>query len=88
MPKEGTMTVPTGAVDEFGHPRLGGIGYALEREIEERTGLRDPRHGARARPARRHADRVRPGAGDPAGAGRDRRGARRRVGDDGRAAVD
>ncbi len=24
--------------DEFGHPRLGGIGYALEREIEERTG--------------------------------------------------
>ncbi len=26
------------SVDEFGHPRLGGIGYALEREIEERTG--------------------------------------------------
>src|SRR5579875_2354867 len=25
--------------DEFGHPRLGGIGYALEREIEERTGF-------------------------------------------------
>jgi 6-phosphofructokinase 1 len=24
--------------DEFGHPRLGGIGYALEREIEEQTG--------------------------------------------------
>ena len=24
--------------DEFGHPRLGGIGYALEREIEARTG--------------------------------------------------
>jgi ATP-dependent phosphofructokinase / diphosphate-dependent phosphofructokinase len=38
MPKEGTMTVQTGAVDEFGHPRLGGIGYALEREIESRTG--------------------------------------------------
>jgi len=37
-PKEGTMTVQTGAVDEFGHPRLGGIGYALEREIESRTG--------------------------------------------------
>ena len=32
------MTVQTGAVDEFGHPRLGGIGYALEREIESRTG--------------------------------------------------
>jgi ATP-dependent phosphofructokinase / diphosphate-dependent phosphofructokinase len=37
-PKEGTMTVQTGSVDEFGHPRLGGIGYALEREIEARTG--------------------------------------------------
>jgi phosphofructokinase-like protein len=39
MPKEGTMTVQTGSVDEFGHPRLGGIGYALEREIEARTGF-------------------------------------------------
>jgi phosphofructokinase-like protein len=38
-PKEGTMAVAaTGSVDEFGHPRLGGIGYALEREIENRTG--------------------------------------------------
>src|SRR5277367_5667100 len=35
MPKQGTMPVAqTGSVDEFGHPRLGGIGYALEREIE------------------------------------------------------
>jgi 6-phosphofructokinase 1 len=39
MPKEGTeMTLETGQVDEFGHPRLGGIGAALEREIEQRTG--------------------------------------------------
>ncbi len=39
MPKEGTMTVArAGFFDEFGHPRLGGIGYALEREIEQRTG--------------------------------------------------
>ncbi len=39
-PKEGTMTVSqTSSVDEFGHPRLGGIGYALEREIEQRTGF-------------------------------------------------
>ena len=39
-PTEGTMTVSQGAtVDEFGHPRLGGIGYALEREIERRTGF-------------------------------------------------
>ncbi|HEY2320959.1 MAG TPA: 6-phosphofructokinase [Solirubrobacteraceae bacterium] len=38
-PKEGTMTVATGEVDEFGHPRLGGIGQQLEREIETRTGF-------------------------------------------------
>ena len=38
-PKEGTLTVSTGTVDEFGHPRLGGIGQILEREIEERTGF-------------------------------------------------
>ena len=88
MPKEGTMPVAeTGSVDEFGHPRLGGIGYALEREIENRTGLRDPRDRARTRPARRHADGVRPGARDPARAGRDRRGARPRLGHDGRAAL-
>jgi phosphofructokinase-like protein len=38
-PREGTMSVSRpGDVDEFGHPRLGGIGYALEREIEARTG--------------------------------------------------
>jgi 6-phosphofructokinase 1 len=38
-PREGTMTVSRGdEVDEFGHPRLGGIGYALELEIERRTG--------------------------------------------------
>ena len=39
VPKEGTMSVSTGELDEFGHPRLGGIGAQLEREIEERTGF-------------------------------------------------
>jgi phosphofructokinase-like protein len=38
-PKEGTMTVADGPVDEFGHPRLGGIGYQLEHESEARTGF-------------------------------------------------
>ena len=38
-PKEGTLSVSTGEVDEFGHPRLGGIGQVLEREIEQRTGF-------------------------------------------------
>ncbi len=38
-PREGTtMTINTGETDEFGHPRLGGIGQRLEREIESRTG--------------------------------------------------
>ncbi len=37
-PKAGTMEVVTSAVDEFGHPRLGGIGVRLEQEIEKRTG--------------------------------------------------
>jgi len=36
-PKAGTMEVLSGAVDEFGHPRLGGIGARLEQEIEKRT---------------------------------------------------
>ena len=39
MPKEGTMEVVSTGTDEFGHPRLGGIGYALEREIGARTGF-------------------------------------------------
>ncbi len=38
VPKEGTLSVSTGELDEFGHPRLGGIGQVLEREIEQRTG--------------------------------------------------
>ncbi len=37
-PKAGTMEVLSGGVDEFGHPRLGGIGARLEQEIEKRTG--------------------------------------------------
>jgi len=39
QPVEGTMSVTTGELDEFGHPRLGGIGQRLEREIEARTGF-------------------------------------------------
>ena len=38
VPEEGTMETMTGAEDEFGHARLGGIGQRLEQEIEERTG--------------------------------------------------
>src|SRR5919107_6246265 len=38
VPKEGTLSVTSGGVDEFGHVRLGGVAQILEREIEERTG--------------------------------------------------
>lgn len=39
LPEEGTLNVHnSGAVDAFGHARLGGIGDALAREIETRTG--------------------------------------------------
>jgi 6-phosphofructokinase 1 len=37
-PKEGTMELQTGELDEFGHVRLGGIGNRLAQEIERRTG--------------------------------------------------
>jgi len=39
VPKEGTMEVQTGELDEFGHVRLGGIGSRLADEIEARTGF-------------------------------------------------
>ncbi len=38
VPKKGTIVLDAGGVDDFGHPRLGGIGHVLEREIEHRTG--------------------------------------------------
>jgi len=37
-PKEGSLTTSTGELDAFGHVRLGGIGDALAKEIEARTG--------------------------------------------------
>jgi ATP-dependent phosphofructokinase / diphosphate-dependent phosphofructokinase len=37
-PAEGEESVQTKETDAFGHVRLGGIGVALERQIEERTG--------------------------------------------------
>jgi 6-phosphofructokinase 1 len=39
-PRQDTMEVAReNSFDEFGHPRLGGIGYALEQQIEQRTGF-------------------------------------------------
>jgi 6-phosphofructokinase 1 len=39
VPAGGGLTAREDDLDEFGHPRLGGIGAWLEREIEEQTGF-------------------------------------------------
>ena len=39
VPVEGTMTIASREVDQFGHPRLGGIANVLAPEIEQRTGF-------------------------------------------------
>lgn len=39
LPKEGTISVASREVDQFGHPRLGGIANVLAEEIEHRTGF-------------------------------------------------
>jgi phosphofructokinase-like protein len=39
VPQEGTMTIASPEVDQFGHPRLGGIANILAPEIEQRTGF-------------------------------------------------
>ena len=39
MPREGTISVASREVDQFGHARLGGIANVLAAEIEERTGF-------------------------------------------------
>ena len=38
VPKEGTMSLVSGEIDQFGHVRLGGIANAIAPEIEARTG--------------------------------------------------
>ena len=38
-PKEGTLALQTGEIDQFGHVRLGGVGNLVAAEIEKRTGF-------------------------------------------------
>jgi phosphofructokinase-like protein len=38
-PRQGTLEVVSGEVDQFGHARLGGIGGTIAQEIEDRTGF-------------------------------------------------
>ena len=39
VPAEGTMTLASGAVDEFGHVQLGGVANRVTEEIKSRTGF-------------------------------------------------
>ncbi len=39
VPLEGSMTLKSGAVDEFGHVQLGGVGTMVTEEIKARTGF-------------------------------------------------
>ncbi|MFA9445478.1 6-phosphofructokinase [Egicoccus sp. AB-alg6-2] len=39
LPREGSMEIEEPPKDEFGRPRLGGIGHAIAHEIEARTGF-------------------------------------------------
>ncbi len=39
LPKAGTISIESRQVDQFGHPRLGGIANTLATEIEDRTGF-------------------------------------------------
>lgn len=39
LPAEGTLAVASPELDQFGHPRLGGIANLLAAEIEDRTGF-------------------------------------------------
>jgi 6-phosphofructokinase 1 len=39
LPRDGTLQLPEAPLDEFGRPKLGGIGHTIAHEIEERTGF-------------------------------------------------
>ncbi len=85
-PKEGSNALQNEELDAFGHVRLGGVGDMTRRGAGEADRQGGPCGRARPHPARRHAHRVRPLAGHAVRPARDRRGARRRLRHDGRAA--
>ena len=57
---EERLIQPVKDSDEYGYPRLGGIGAALAQRAGGPHRLRDPGHRPRPRPARRHPDLDRP----------------------------
>ena len=86
MPKDGEMVLKDGSQDSFGHVRLSGrrrVAGQGDRGAHRQGGAHDR---PRARPARRHPERLRPLAGHPLRPARHRRGTGRRLRQDGRAA--
>ena len=86
LPKGGMPAADEAAADAFGHARLGGIGTLARGRDRAAHRPRGSGDRARPRPARRHADGVRPRAGDAVRPPRDRRRPRGRTGEDDRAA--
>ncbi len=82
---EERLIQPIKDTDEYGYPRLGGIGAALATELESLHRVRDPGHRARPRPAGRHPDLDRPHPRHPLRRLRLRAGQGRRLRQDGRA---
>ena len=65
VPRKGNGRRSTAAeVDAFGHVRLGGVGNAVAKMIEDQTAIRDPLRRPGPPPARRRAQRLRPRARD------------------------
>ncbi len=65
QPLEGQMVLHNQELDSFGHVRLGGIGQWLAEQLEAKTGKEARTVVLGSHPARRHPDRLRPGARHP-----------------------
>ena len=87
-PKEGTMDARNGRGRRVRAPAARWHRPPTRARDRGADRLRDAGHGPRPRPARRHADSVRPRARDATRPGGDRRGPRGRLGNDDRAARD
>ena len=64
-PAEGTTQLRHGGTDEFGHEKFTGVAQQLAVEVEKRIKKEVRVTVLGPRPARRHPDRLRPGAGHP-----------------------
>ena len=83
-PVPGTLEVEEKTYDRFGHVLLGGISAGHRPRDRRPHRVRDPGRDARPRPARRHADGLRPGVVHPVRRRRHQPRPRAGVGPDGR----